>query len=222
MLELMHALGVQTVNEAHRLIVPAPQRYTGRDLDLHPDPFMAGCLLSATTIVGGRLRLEGMTPRTRASLADLLCGLDRLGVQVSEQTGTVELERPADTRLAAEGILPARDRPTAALLATVSLFAEGPVMIEMTRPADSLDAGDAAGLGAVLQGLGVRSEVTGDRLVIVPLTRPPGMTLVSSDATVNAALALAGLRWEGFEIKQPDRIEAAFPEYFDRISMLRG
>ena len=197
-----------------------PQDYGPRDYSVEGDHSSASYFLAAACVVGGRVRVRGLLPRSAQSDAVLVDLLDSLGCEVGRGEDWVEVR--------GTGRIPGFDLhmgdapdlvPTMAVL---GLFADGPCVIRGVAHLRLKESDRLEMLASNLRLLGRSATAEEDRLVIGP---PPdqlggGQVPTASDHRMAMAFAVAGLRLGGVTVEEPGCVAKSNPAFWEQFEKL--
>lgn len=223
-IDVMRSLGVELLETGgQRFIVPALQRYQPGEYIVEPDASAATYFWAAAAITGGRVRVEGLTRRSRQGDAQFVDVLARMGCHVYEGVSSLEIEGPAKGRLAGI-VVDLNDMPdTVQTLAVAALFANGPTDIRNVANLRVKETDRIAALATELSRLGAKVEVRADGLTIHSPDRiTPAEIHTYDDHRMAMSFAIAGLAADGIVIKDAGCVSKSFPDFFDRLGGLRG
>jgi 3-phosphoshikimate 1-carboxyvinyltransferase len=219
-LDVMRAFGARADWERDgALHVSAGARYRGRRYAVEADASSAAYPFCAAAIAGGRVRVEGIDPRTRQPDVGILDLLERMGCRVSKGTDWAEVRAPQD-RLAGIDV-DMNALPDAVLaLAVVALFAEGTTRIRNVANLRIKESDRLAALETELRKLGARARADADSLTIEPAPLRAAEIDTYHDHRMAMAFALAGLRQPGVAIRDPGCVSKTWPDYFEMLAGL--
>ena len=194
--------------------------YPGRRYVVEGDHSTASYFLAAPAIVGGRVRLSGLDPRSGQADACFGSILEKLGVQVIRGEDWIEVR--------GEGCVTEFDLemghapdlvPT---LATLALFAPGASVMRGVHHLRLKESDRLETLARNLRALGRQARALDDRLEVLPAEGPPhGASIVTEgDHRMAMAFAVAGLRIPGVEIDQPGCVAKSNPGFWDQLQLL--
>ncbi len=199
--------------------VRAGARYRGRRYAVEADASSAAYPFCAAAIAGGRVRVEGIDPRTRQPDIGILDLLERMGCRVSRGADWAEVSAPHGRLAGIDADLNAL--PDAVLaLAVVALFAEGPTRIRNVANLRIKESDRLAALETELRKLGARARADADSLTIEPAPLRPAAIDTYDDHRMAMAFALAGLRQPGVAIRDPGCVSKTWPDYFAMLARL--
>jgi 3-phosphoshikimate 1-carboxyvinyltransferase len=220
-IEVMRALGVELVESEGRFVVPAFQRYQPGEHAIEPDASAATYFWAAAAVTGGRVRVEGLTRRSRQGDVHFVDVLARMGCQVHEGESSLEVQAPADRRLTGIDV-DLNDMPdTVQTLAVTALFADGRTEIRNVGNLRLKETDRIAALATELARLGARVETRDDGLTIDPPARiTPAEVRTYDDHRMAMSFTVAGLAAEGIVVKDAGCVSKSFPDFFDVLASL--
>jgi 3-phosphoshikimate 1-carboxyvinyltransferase len=219
-LEVMRAFGAQADWEGDdALRVRAGVHYRSRRYAVEADASSAAYPFCAAAIAGGRVRVEGLDPKTRQPDVGILDLLERMGCRTLRGTDWAEVHGPAGRLAGIDADMNAL--PDAVLaLAVVALFAEGPTRIRNIANLRIKETDRLAALETELGKLGARARAGPDWLAIEPAPLRPAVIDTYGDHRMAMAFALAGLRQPGIAIRDPGCVSKTWPDYFAMLARL--
>jgi len=221
-LDLMRDFGADAAWETDGgLRVAAPRPYRGRSYAIEADASSAAYPFCAAAVVGGRVRVEGISPGSRQPDLGLLGLLERMGCTVLRGPDWAEVRRDPQTPL--RGIdVDMNALPDAVLaLAVVALFAQGPTRIRNVANLRIKETDRLHALETELRALGADARADADSLSVEPPETPrPARVRTYDDHRMAMAFALAGLRAPGVVILDPGCVSKTWPGYFQMLEAL--
>jgi 3-phosphoshikimate 1-carboxyvinyltransferase len=220
-IDVMRAFGAEVEWRGSDTVrVKAGAHYRARRYAIEADASSAAYPFCAAAIAGGRVRVEGIDPRTRQPDIGLLDLLERMGCRIGRGEGWAEVQGPGPGGVLAGIDVDMNELPDAVLaLAVVALFAEGPTRIRNVANLRIKETDRLAALETELRKLGARATASADSLAIEPAPLRPAVIDTYDDHRMAMAFALAGLRQAGVAIRDPGCVSKTWPDYF---AMLAG
>jgi len=220
-LGVIKAFGVAVESDAagHHFRARAGQIYRARRYRVEPDASSAHYFLAAAALTGGRVRVEGLS---RGSLqgdvrfADVLA---RMGAEVSWEDDAIAVRGPA--RLGGIDVDMNDISDTAPTLAVLGAFASAPVRLRNVEHLRWQESDRLHAVATELRRLGVAVDEQRDALTVTPSTLRAATVETYDDHRIAMSFALAGLRVAGIRIRDPHCVAKTFPDYFERLELLR-
>ena len=222
-LALMARFGVVAEREAYAAFrFDGAQRYRspGR-LRIEADASSASYFLAAGAI-GGRVRVEGVGERSVQGDVRFADALAAIGARVAWGDEWIEVERPADRRLAAFDADFNHIPDAAMTLAVTALFCAGPCRLRniaswRVKETDRIDA-----MHKELLRLGASAEQGDDWLAVTPGGALRADTAIHTydDHRIAMCFALATLAGVPLRILDPGCTAKTFPGFFDAFSAI--
>ncbi len=223
-LAVMADFGVEVERAGYERFCVSPSRYHAQaHYAIECDASAASYFLAAPAILGGRVRVENLTRRSRQGDVAFVDVLAEMGCAVAEAGGGQEVTGPA--RGALRGVtVDMRNIPdTAQTLAAIAPFANSPTTIRGIASARVKETDRVAAMCTELKRLGVAVDEYPDGLTIYPAEHVrPARIETYDDHRMAMAFALVGLRSAGIEIENPGCVAKTFPRYFEVLDQLRG
>jgi 3-phosphoshikimate 1-carboxyvinyltransferase len=222
-LGIMADFGVAVDRDGYARFHVQPQRYQAHaTYAIESDASAASYFFAAPAIVGGTVRVEGLSRQSRQGDVGFVDILARMGCRVSEGGDWLEVSAPPAGSLRGIDVDMRHIPDTAQTLAAVAPFASSPTTIRGIASARVKETDRVAAMTAELRRLGVAIEEHPDGLTIQPCSALlPATVRTYDDHRMAMAFALIGLRSPGVEIEDPGCVAKTFPEYFDVLERLR-
>lgn len=222
--EVMRSLGVELLEaDGRRFIVPAYQRYQAGEYAIEPDGSAATYFWAAAAVTSGRVRVSGLTRRSRQGDARFVDVLGQMGCTVNEGDSFLEVAGPASGRLRGIAIDLNEMPDTVQTLAVVALFADGPTEIRNVANLRIKETDRIAALATELTRLGARVDARPDGLMVHPPARiMPAEIHTYDDHRMAMSFAVAGLAGDGIVIQDAGCVSKSFPDFFEVLGGLGG
>ncbi len=220
-LAVMHEFGVQAERDGYeRFVVPAGRYQPRATYAIESDASAASYFFAAPAILGGKLRVENISRRSKQGDIAFLDVLQQMGCVIMEGDNHIEVTGP-DVLCGVD--VDMRDIPdTAQTLAAIAPFASSPTRIRGIASARVKETDRIAAMCAELARLGVDVEEHPDGLTIQPCESIcPASVRTYNDHRMAMAFALVGARAPGVMIENPGCVSKTFPDYFDVLETLR-
>ena len=219
---VMNAFGVtvQTPSE-HRFVIPAGQTYRSTNYSIEPDASAASYFFAAAAIVGGRIRVNGLTHAALQGDVRFVDCLEKMGCRVWEENNSIVVQN--DGQLHGVTVDMHHISDTAQTLAVTALFADSPTTIVNVANMRVKETDRIAAVCSELKKLGAKVEEYPDGLKIYPLPVDqylPAVIETYNDHRMAMSFALAGLRIPGVDIQNPECTSKTFPKFFDVLATL--
>jgi 3-phosphoshikimate 1-carboxyvinyltransferase len=199
--------------------VHADAHYRGCRYAVEADASSAAYPFCAAAIAGGRVRVEGIDPKTRQPDIGVVALLERMGCRAERGPDWIEVRGPTGRLAGIDADM--NELPDAVLaLAVVALFADGPTRIRNVANLRIKETDRLSALETELRKLGARAVATVDSLAIEPAPLRPAAIDTYDDHRMAMAFALAGLRQPGVAIRDPGCVSKTWPGYFDMLAAL--
>ena len=220
-LAVMSDFGVEVTRHNYARFVISPAGYQAKaKYAIEPDASAASYFFAAPAILGGTVRVGGLTRRSKQGDVAFLDVLLQMGCVVREETDYIEVTGPASLRGVDVDMRDISD--TAQTLAAIAPFASSPTRI---RGIGFISAKETDRIGATcaeLARLGVDVQEHPDGLTIQPCASiQPALIHTYNDHRMAMAFALIGLRIPGLSIENPACVSKTFPNYFEVLETLR-
>jgi 3-phosphoshikimate 1-carboxyvinyltransferase len=223
-LRLMADFGVGVERDGYRTFRVTPGCYLAQpEYPIEPDVSAASYFFAAPAIVGGRVRVIGLSRTSAQGDVGFVDVLARMGCQVSDGRDWLEVARRPGDRLSGVDIDMSDIPDTAMTLAAVAPFAESPTRIRGIESARVKESDRVAAMVTELRRLGVQADEHPDGLTIYPAVDPHGAAIRTyRDHRIAMAFSLVGLRVPGVVIRDPQCVSKTFPDYFEVLNQACG
>jgi 3-phosphoshikimate 1-carboxyvinyltransferase len=213
-------VAVTPVSELHWRV--AAGGYPGREFHIEGDHSSASYFLAAAAVVGGRVRVDGLSPESLQPDARLGAILHELGCRV--ETGHDWVAAEGSGRIPAFDLELSGSPDLAPTLAVLALFSDGPCVLRGVGHLRHKESDRLELLARNLRTLGRHATALEDRLVVAP--PPPclggGRIDTASDHRIAMAFAVAGMRIDGVTIDDPDCVAKSNPGFWGQLDKLSG
>lgn len=221
-LEVMRSFGVKVeAPEDLSSFAVEPAIYSAREYAIEPDASAASYFWAIAAITGGRVTVEGLSPKALQGDVAFVDCLAQMGCRVESTDDSI-------TVIGAEGPLRGAKldmnaiSDTVQTLAAVALFAEGPTEVTGVAHNRHKETDRIGDLATELRRLGASVEERPDGLIITPGQLRPAMVETYDDHRMAMSLALVGLKQPGVQIENPGCTAKTYPRYFDDLAQAVG
>ena len=220
-LGVMSDFGVEVSRQRCERFDIQPGHYQSRPAyEIESDASAASYFFAAPAILGGKVRVENISRRSKQGDIGFLDILQQMGCMVTEGREYVEVTGPASLHGVDVDMRDISD--TAQTLAAIAPFADSPTHIRgigFVREKESNRISDTC---TELSRLGVEVQEHSDGLTIQPCeVFLPATIHTYHDHRMAMAFALTGLRAPGVSIENPACVSKTFPDYFSVLETLR-
>ena len=220
-LAIMSDFGVQIERDGYSRFIIHPTCYSPLSTyAIESDASAASYFFAAPAILGGTVRVENISRRSKQGDIAFLDVLQRMGCMVPEEENAILVTRHSHL----VGLdVDMRDIPdTAQTLAVIAPFASTPTRIRGIASARVKETDRVSAVCTELKRLGVQVEEHDDGMTIHPCdTFQPATIHTYNDHRMAMSFALIGLRMDGVTIENPGCVSKTFPNYFDVLETLR-
>lgn len=220
-LSVMSDFGVKVQREAYKSFLISPDSYHSPDVyAIEPDASAASYFFAAPAILGGSVRIQNITRRSRQGDIAFLDVLGKMGCFIAEGKDFVEVTGP-DLLVGVD--VDMSDIPdTAQTLAVIAPFAISPTRIRGIASARVKETDRVHATCTELMRLGVKVDEHNDGMTIYPCPSvQPASIRTYADHRMAMSFALIGLRAVGVIIEDPACVSKTFPNYFSVLESLR-
>ncbi len=225
-LSIMSDFGIDIQRDSYSRFIVHPALYSPLSTySIESDASAASYFFAAPAILGGSVRVENISRRSKQGDIAFLDVLQRMGCTVEETDHCVLVTGHS----ALVGLdVDMRDIPdTAQTLAVLAPFASTPTRIRGIASARVKETDRVRATCTELTRLGVQVEEHHDGMTIYPTFNVQRSTFTSTtvhtynDHRMAMSFALIGLRMDGVTIENPGCVSKTFPNYFDVLETLR-
>jgi len=199
-------------------LVPAPQRYGGRQYQVEPDATAASYFLAAAVLTGGHVIIRNLGSDSLQGDVAFASILEQMGARVRLDRGSVSVE--GTNPLAGVDVDMNAVSDTVMTLAVLAPFASSPTRIRNVAHIRHKECDRIAATCTELQRLGVWADEHEDGMTIYPSAVHGGRVRTYNDHRMAMAFGLIGLRVPGVLIENPSCVTKTFPRYFEELARL--
>jgi 3-phosphoshikimate 1-carboxyvinyltransferase len=187
---------------------------------IESDASAASYFFAAPVVLGGVVRVDNISRRSKQGDIRFLEVLERMGCSVTE--GPDYIEVTAGSSLIGLDVDLSDMPDTAQTLAAIAPFASTPTRIHGIASARAKETDRIAATCTELARLGVRVEEHTDGMTIFPCEAlRPSVVQTYHDHRMAMAFSLIGLRIPGVTIENPACVAKTFPNFFEVLDTLR-
>jgi 3-phosphoshikimate 1-carboxyvinyltransferase len=217
-LRLMEAWGAHSSVDGETITVRGGQWYRAQRFVVEPDASSASYFAAAAALVGGSVKIEGLTSNSVQGDIGFLGVLQQMGARVKWYPGFVEVTGTG--RLAGVDIAMNSMPDMVPTLAAIAPFASTPTRIRNVAFIRHHESDRIRALAAELRRLGAMVVDHDDGLEILPSTMRPAAVETYDDHRIAMSFAVTGLKLGGLKIKNPACVAKTFPDFFERLAAL--
>jgi 3-phosphoshikimate 1-carboxyvinyltransferase len=217
---VMKAFGAAVRIEDGRIIIIDGGGYVGCEFTVEPDASSASYPFASAAIVGGHVRVNGMSSVMLQGDSRFVDVLRQMGCAIAEDQDGITISRETDTPLRGVDIDMAEISDLVPTLAIVAMFAETTTRIRgvgFIRNKESDRIGD---LASEMRRLGANVVEHPDGLEILPQTLHSGRCDTHHDHRLAMAFGVAGLKLAGVVIGDPNVVSKSWPQFWGMLESL--
>jgi 3-phosphoshikimate 1-carboxyvinyltransferase len=217
---VMKAFGASVRIEDGRIIIIDGGGYVGCEFTVEPDASSASYPFASAAIVGGHVRVNGMSSVMLQGDSRFVDVLRQMGCAIAEDQDGITISRETDTPLRGVDIDMAEISDLVPTLAIVAMFAETTTRIRgvgFIRNKESDRIGD---LASEMRRLGANVVEHPDGLEILPQTLHSGRCDTHHDHRLAMAFGVAGLKLAGVVIGDPNVVSKSWPQFWGMLESL--
>ncbi len=218
-LAVMREFGVEVERSGYEHFRISPQRYRGRAYRIEPDASGAHYFWAAAAITGGCVRVEGLSQASLQGDVRFVDILEQMGATVRRGADFIEVQGPA--QLTGVDVDMNAISDTAPTLAAIAPLASGPVHIRNVGHLRLQESDRLHAVATELKRLGATVVEEAEGIQIMPSLLRSADVSTYDDHRIAMSFALLGLRVPGVGICDPDCVRKTFPDFFDRLEVLR-
>ena len=217
-LRLMEAWGTHNSVETDQIVVPGGQWYRAQRFVVEPDASSASYFAAAAALIGGAVKIEGLSSNSVQGDLGFLGVLQRMGARISWHPDYVEIVGTG--QLAGVDVAMNAMPDMVPTLAAIAPFASSPTKIRNVAFIRHHESDRIRVLATELRRIGADVSETEDGLEIRPSTMRPAPIETYDDHRIAMSFAVLGLKLAGTKIKNPGCVAKTFPDFFTRLSAL--
>jgi len=220
-LAVMSDFGVEVRRDDYRSFSIPNTHYASRNTyAIESDASAASYFFAAPAILGGTVRVENISRRSKQGDIAFLDVLRQMGCEIADGPDFIEVTGPETLRGVDVDMRDISD--TAQTLAAIAPFASSPTRIRGIASARLKETDRVAAVCTELARLGVHVQEHPDGMTIQPCAvfRPASIQTYN-DHRMAMAFALVGLRVPGMSIENPACVSKTFPDFFEVLERLR-
>ncbi len=219
--DVMAAFGARSERQGyHQLVVPGGQQYRSREYAVPPDASNASYFFAAAALTGGRVTVPGLGTESLQGDLEVLEVLESMGCSVDRQPDSITVQGPPELSGVDADMNACSDM--AQTIAALAPFAKGSTTIRNIAHTRLQETDRIHATATELRRLGQEVEERPDGLQITPRPVRPGVIQTYDDHRMAMAFSLVGLREQGVFIADPGCVRKTFPDYFQRLELLRS
>jgi len=216
---LMRQFGVNVENNSYKtFFVKSGQRYKALRYEVEGDASAASYFFASAAITGGKVRVVGIGSNSLQGDIHFVDVLKSMGCKVTNNANWIEVQGDS-----LHGIdVDMGDMPDVVqTLAAVAVFARGKTRVRNVKNMRIKETDRIAAVVNELRRMGISAVEYEDGFEIEPSPPRPAEIETYDDHRMAMSFALIGLRAKGIKIKHPECVSKTFPDYFQRLEVLR-
>ena len=220
-LDIMSDFGVEVTHHGFERFIIRPGEYQSRSsYAIESDASAASYFFAAPAILGGKVRVENISRRSKQGDIAFLNILEQMGCAVLDTNDFVEVTGPASLHGVDVDMRDISD--TAQTLAAIAPFADSPTHISGIGFIRAKESNRISDTCMELRRLGVEVQEHSDGLTIQPCKEmKPAIINTYNDHRMAMAFSLIGLRTPGIRIENPACVSKTFPDFFKVLETLQ-
>lgn len=196
------------------------QRFIAQDYSVEPDATSASYFFAAAAVTNGRVRVNHLTQDSLQGDTAFIDVLAQMGCEVTRGKDFIEVQ--GTSTLHGVDVDMNRISDTVMTLAAIAPFADSPTIIRNVAHIRNKESDRIKALCNELIRLGVQAEARADGLIIQPCKEmKPALIETYDDHRMAMSFTITGLRSPGVVIHDPECVGKTFPDFFQRIRLMR-
>jgi 3-phosphoshikimate 1-carboxyvinyltransferase len=216
-LSVMKSFGA-IVDESQSSFVVSPGGYVGTDFAVEPDASAASYFYAAAAICGGSITVEGLGTDSMQGDIAFVDALEAMGCGVEKSPSSITVTGPARHGIDVDF---SDISDTAQTLAAVAVFVDLPTRISGIGFIRRKETDRIAAVVTEIRRLGLEASEDPDGFTVVSSFPGPAEIHTYGDHRMAMSFALVGLRAPGILIQDPSCVAKTFPDYFERLELIR-
>ena len=217
---VMKSFGANVRIADNRVIVIDGGGYVGCQFAVEPDASSASYPFAAAAVVGGRVRVNGMSSNMIQGDSRFIDVLRQMGCEVSEDKVGITIGCDANTPLQGVDIDMSEISDLVPTLAIVAMFANSPTRIRNVGFIRNKESDRIGDLASEMRRLGAKVVEHEDGLEISPQALHGGLCDTHHDHRIAMALGVAGLKLPGVIIDQANVVSKSWPRFWEMLEAL--
>jgi 3-phosphoshikimate 1-carboxyvinyltransferase len=219
---MMRAFDVEVAWDGRARFTVRPAVYRSPStFAIEPDASSASYFFAIPALLGGRVRVDGISRRSCQGDIAFLDLLDKMGCDVIEENAGVTVASSGRFRGVEADLADMPD--TSLTLAAMAPFASSPTTIRGIATARLKESDRVSAVCRELDRLGVDVVEREDGMIVAPSAGPHGgLVRTYDDHRMAMAFALIGLRVPGIVIENPGCVAKSFPDFFHVLAAVGG
>ncbi|MBI4976554.1 MAG: 3-phosphoshikimate 1-carboxyvinyltransferase [Spirochaetes bacterium] len=221
-IDLMEHFGASVKNNNYESFTVSNEKvYCAGEYTIESDASNASYFFAIPAVVGGRVRVENISYKSKQGDIKLVDIFETMGCTVTRGENFVEVSKSPDKKL--KGVdVSLNDMPDVAqTLAVVALAAEGPTTIRGVENMRIKETNRIEAVANEIRMLGGGVTVFQDGFTVHPAPSYKGVRIATyDDHRMAMAFSLAGLFIDNVVISNPSCVRKTFPDYFSVFSTI--
>ena len=217
---VMKSFGANVRITDNRIIVIDGGGYVGCQFAVEPDASSASYPFAAAAVVGGRVRVNGMSSNMLQGDSRFIDVLRQMGCEISEDQVGITIGRDANRPLQGVDIDMSEISDLVPTLAIVAMFAKTPTRIRNVGFIRNKESDRIGDLASEMRSLGAKVVEHEDGLEISPQALHGGSCDTHHDHRIAMAFGVAGLKLPGVIIDQPNVVTKSWPQFWEMLEAL--
>lgn len=217
-IDTMEKFGVKVINENYqRYIVHNGTNYDINEYTVEGDFSSAGYFFALAALTKSTITLKNLNPDSKQA--------DLQFVRILEKMGNIIKSDKDSMTITGSSVKPVKvnmeDCPDQAqTLAVLASFARGKTTISGIKSLRIKETDRISALENELKKMGIKTELTGDSLVIFGGEPKPAIIDTYDDHRMAMSFAVAGAKIDGMKINNPEVVSKSFPDFWEKLKLI--
>lgn len=217
---VMKSFGANVRIVNNRFIVIDGGGYVGCQFAVEPDASSASYPLAAAAVVGGRVRVDGMSSNMMQGDSRFIDVLRQMGCEIFEDQVGITVSRDPNKPLQGVDIDMSGISDLVPTLSIVAMFANTPTRIRNVGFIRNKESDRIGDLAREMRGLGANVVEHEDGLEISPQALHGGTCDTHHDHRIAMAFGVTGLKLPGVIINQANVVSKSWPQFWEMLEAL--
>jgi len=219
-LSVMSSFGVEVENQNYKkFFISSGRGYQGREYAIEPDASGASYFFAAAALIGGKVKVMNLSKDSVQGDVKFVEVLRQMGCEINYGKDYIELKSQGELKGIEVDMNAISD--TAQTLAAIAPFAKNKVFIKNIGHIREKETDRITAIVNELRKLNVKVDELDDGIIIYPSKVQPTSIETYDDHRMAMSFAVVGLKIPGIIIKNPECVNKTFPNFFDKLELLR-
>lgn len=222
-IKVMESFGVSVSRFDQHFHISGNNSYQSADIKVNGDFSNASYFFAIAAIMGGRIRVNNLTPPYIQGDKYFLDCLQMMGCEVTYDQDSISVYKDPQKSLNSIKVDLSWYPDIVPTLVIVSCFANSPTTINNIKHLRYKESDRINSLRIELAKIGGKIDATTDSITIQPIKHPRSAEIETyDDHRIAMSFSILGLKIPGIVIKNWCCVTKSFPTFFDLLSRIRG